>query len=1123
MADGTAGKYASNANKAAAGAPQCAIDGCDACVKAGLPVLLVRPGLAEASFAARQQGAISPLLPGVADPKLNYMGHVMRTLRKGYVYAYYEKPHTSQIKAQNGWQVFEVDEGGYLTPTSLAAVPALNTKVFSCKRTDGYAAAMLFVIPDAKNTGRVWVGFSDHPWSKTVRDGYAANEPLRTKRMACINAPDASCERSLPLTVDNLHKAVADYVPDVPLAAFAGNPFQRRVANEGHGLLSQGVNFIASLLPAVPVRKESAQDVWLQAKVIADRSAGVVDIGKAKIVSIPDAIGATHEAAQLRITLCSDASNWLAGQADGYWRLQTALTIDGLLKLMDARGEQSKSSVSNSKYAGLKDKLVSTEQFEAMKKSGQLPPEAELAGHYVSSPVGPVKSYGVGTIYIPSTVGIDRKTGDLKSEILDNLSKNGPNGMGYQEFLDAFNKKAKADNDRRVKVEMDHKAWLDSDARKLVTEHDFDENTPQDGVHYAGAVSMVTFGGPLTESSVTWFESFLQDDPNKKDNLIVRALLGNQQSFFNWFKELDQKSKTTDEFKGLFDLIGEIEEAQRHAGTQTTAPQRALYRSIPALRNLAAAYANPLVAAAGATSMALNKVGRLTPVLAAKLTPLAQSLALKSANIAGLALLKVRLPFQLANRMWRTQMGAVQQAAQTMTRQLEGKQVKSLVVGGAMALDMAGAPKLADALVDVYLWTKELPDKVGSAAAEAGKLPGKAAEAVGDAAKSAAAAMATYAIRPAEANIGRAWAGAVRLLDQKGITALAKTSTQLMASGTATMTLASGWLQCLVIAKSWKEYGDAVTGEERQKAAFSLLSAGLGVAAAAMELGKLAAEKAARDALVKRLAWGVGIASGVASLIDSLQSSINATNEYSKGDKDASAAYTAQAVLFFGAAVAVGAATYAGAGGTLIGVGFGLSWTGWGLLLVALGMAAGFIAMLLDDTPTEEWTKRCIWSDEASDKWGSLKREQEELNKILIGVRVDFDFSPVPFSFRNLVTSASMSDGVSGGEFVSEARLRVSVPETLLGSLQLDTGIHPHGNTEQRKTWKVIPGERGQEDTMIGGPSFSYKKEQSKEDGRSITVETVQIATDAVSAITATVKIYDAPVDGDLIVDEALQ
>ncbi|MGT2434443.1 toxin VasX [Cupriavidus basilensis] len=72
------------------------------CIKSGLPILLVRPGLAEKSYAASKHDAIAKLQPGVADPALSYSGYVMRTLRAGYVYAYYEKPHTPEIKAQKG-------------------------------------------------------------------------------------------------------------------------------------------------------------------------------------------------------------------------------------------------------------------------------------------------------------------------------------------------------------------------------------------------------------------------------------------------------------------------------------------------------------------------------------------------------------------------------------------------------------------------------------------------------------------------------------------------------------------------------------------------------------------------------------------------------------------------------------------------------------------------------------------------------------------------------------------------------------------------------------------------------------------------------------------------------------
>lgn len=69
----------------------------------------------------------------------------------------------------------------------------------------------------------------------------------------------------------------------------------------------------------------------------------------------------------------------------------------------------------------------------------------------------------------------------------------------------------------------------------------------------------------------------------------------------------------------------------------------------------------------------------------------------------------------------------------------------------------------------------------------------------------------------------------------------------------------------------------------------------------------------------------------------------------------------------------------------------GLSVTGWGLVLVALGIIAGFFVAALQDTPTEEWAARSLWG-KAKDKWGSFEREQGQLNTLMLGIQVDFDF-----------------------------------------------------------------------------------------------------------------------------------
>ncbi|OWB25575.1 hypothetical protein XocBAI21_20380 [Xanthomonas oryzae pv. oryzicola] len=117
----------------------------------------------------------------------------------------------------------------------------------------------------------------------------------------------------------------------------------------------------------------------------------------------------------------------------------------------------------------------------------------------------------------------------------------------------------------------------------------------------------------------------------------------------------------------------------------------------------------------------------------------------------------------------------------------------------------------------------------------------------------------------------------------------------------------------------------------------------------------------------------------------------------------------------------------------------GLFWTGWGLVLIGLGLMAGYVAMRLQDTPTEEWTAKSIWGVADADvKWGSPQREQEELNKLLMGIRVEFEYGTE--WVKSLGASAAAADTPSMvGE---DARLwsktvttRLWMPQDLRGHL----------------------------------------------------------------------------------------
>ena len=114
MASGDSNQYSSNAITAARRTKTCGAGGCPSCVKSGLPVLLTRPGLAEARYAARSAVQTRQLMAGLSAPDLKFSDYVMRALRTGYVYVYYQTPAMHALIGGEGWEAYAVDEAGYV-------------------------------------------------------------------------------------------------------------------------------------------------------------------------------------------------------------------------------------------------------------------------------------------------------------------------------------------------------------------------------------------------------------------------------------------------------------------------------------------------------------------------------------------------------------------------------------------------------------------------------------------------------------------------------------------------------------------------------------------------------------------------------------------------------------------------------------------------------------------------------------------------------------------------------------------------------------------------------------------------------------------------------------------------
>lgn len=1094
----TTPSYSKNAQAAAATAQSHPEDGCPACRKAGLPLLLVRPGLAIPEYANTVASDIVPLLKGSTDSvELDTSGYVMRTLRAGYVYAYYETPHTDQLKAQKGWQVFRVSNGGYMMPYPIDSLPTPGSsadKAFACNRADSYATAMLFVIPDAKNTDNVWIGYSDHPWSKSVRELYAARTDLRDKRMTKFNAPDAYCESSVPMAQDFIETNIFDYA-----LVYVRPPRVVPGKQDTPQLTASG-------------RQESSDRLMTQAEWIVNQPAGNgYSIESAKIVGVPDPIGITAEAAQRRVALTQTANNWLAGQGEAAgWKLRSALSIDGLLKKIDSEGTKQLKAVDG--YHHENAQPITRDEFDRRKKSGSLPAAAE----FMPGTMG-TDSFGVSTddpfngyISIPSRAHINNNTGDLKEAINENLNENPDSG--WRTFLKTYKNKGEADLKNRRKLDADYVAWLDSDLRKVVTRYDYDNANPHDGMAYAAAVAAITAHGPLPSAgkqppfpSAIKFRDLLTEDPTDPENLLVRAALGNQTDFFGWLAQAEQESALYGMIKTLFDLEGVKDALGSHAGLA---------------KNIASGFASPILANIGATAAVMDSAGKLTPALRSKVKLLAGAL-MGTAEDAPPALLRVRASLEDIVDGWQAALGEMRD----MARQADDA-IQSRTLKGAIALEGLGQQKLADTVVDAYVWVRDLPQDIGDALGD-----GKAAAGL-------------FVLEPAAANMAEEWEGIKRAVNRPGLRKLFRNSVTVLKSGDAALSVGGGILDLMVLSEAADKL-ETAQGEERTQAYWTLASSGLGIAATSFEVAgavqsafaKKAAQEAVETAGTRALAIG-GFLGALGSAIGAYQSYLMFKTNASESDNDAASAQFVQSILLLGSAAAFSGAAI----GSFLGAGslslLGLSLTGWGLILVAAGFVVGVIAMLLEDGPTAEWAAKCIWG-KGDDKFGTLAKEQLTLDKIMVGVRFEFGVDRLnwyntgqtlkavgndPLTLAETLNPLTSSLGVARAasqakDTVSDVVLRLFFP----ASDKLPWAFEIVGRTRQGKT--VVLARHAHDYEFNGSkPGDTAGVTVSKFEHDDDTIEQrLQVKDELFSGISATLRIYRSKKRPEPVVKETIR
>lgn len=283
---------------------------CEQCKATGLPIMPVRYAVAPV--------AVKPALPGwVSGDKVKSVAlgdkfhYVLRTLRTGYVYLYYDK----NARGKQQWECYSVGQDGSLLRVQGPPETAKpqSQPVVACQRHGSNNTQVHYiVIEQPEKCGPTWIAFTAEKWSQQTLDEYKNNSKLRNKRMQTIHpaamAGGAKHSHGAIATRQVLESVLeyADTAPDGVL------PFGNRLSNISKEDGSCDASAVARMGTRYPwhMRKNMAEST---AEHMVQRGQGTA--GKASqphVLALWDAVGITHELSGF----CNDAMGWAQKYGD---------------------------------------------------------------------------------------------------------------------------------------------------------------------------------------------------------------------------------------------------------------------------------------------------------------------------------------------------------------------------------------------------------------------------------------------------------------------------------------------------------------------------------------------------------------------------------------------------------------------------------------------------------------------------------------------------------------------------------------------------------------------------------------------------------------------------------------
>ena len=275
---------------------------CPNCNRAGLAILPVRYAVVPKDITATLP---APLGHKVSSVPLAHHKYALRTLRKGYLYLYYEKhPRGSKYK----WEIYSVTEQGtlwkQLAPTAIKPADAEPT----CARNEGHnLPASVIAIESPEDQKRVWLAFSEHAWSAETIKAMDDDPKLRDQRMQTFLPATwvtaQGYKHGLPATQANIEQVI-EYQDSFNPDALNGGSNMPSVSKENGQYFPTTLERQTTRYRAYSRKGQSQQVADIMQKT-GERPKGTPH--PPVMIALWDAVGITHELNGYR----NDAAGWI--------------------------------------------------------------------------------------------------------------------------------------------------------------------------------------------------------------------------------------------------------------------------------------------------------------------------------------------------------------------------------------------------------------------------------------------------------------------------------------------------------------------------------------------------------------------------------------------------------------------------------------------------------------------------------------------------------------------------------------------------------------------------------------------------------------------------------------------